>query len=711
MKSIRPVLAFAVLAFASSVAAESMGPRSASELHPSFATEKRAQAPISLHAAARLDLPPLSMEKADTQDARRQVVGHGRMFAAEGITAPKLGATKRAQTVTVIVTSPNAASLRVGLRITKASGAAAIRVAPAGNPTEVQAVHPEQLQAAVGSILWTPPTIGEAQVVELAGGEGELQAELVGVSHIFASLTRTPAKAVGDALSCQIDVACVSNSTQLDATTKAAFNAKVNSTALMVITTSTGQTATCTGSLLNNDYRVPLFLSAQHCVGDTDEANNLATVWGFQSATCGGPAPPTSALAIRTGGALLYGARQDLDQSIMALRDSPPSTAVLSGWSASNSSRTGEVMLGMHHPRGDLKKTSLGTINGISGAFSIGSTNYPANHFYLTGWQIGLVESGSSGSGIFIQPAGEDYLALVGVLNSGPATGIACAGATTYTNRYGRLSSFFPVAQKFLQNDYTPNYTDLWWNPSESGWGINLQHQGEIIFATWFTYDADGSGMWLVMSNGERVGTSTYQGTLYRPRGTPFNQINGSQAVETPLPAVGTATLTFSGTNSATFAYTVNGVSGSKQVQRQVFSTRPTCEFNLANRGAATNYQDLWWNSDESGWGVNLTHQGDILFATWFTYDQNRAGMWLVMSNGVKTGPASFRGDLYRTTGRPFNQINGTPAVNLPLTPVGTLSFDFTDGFTGTMSYTVNGASGAKVIRRQIFAYPNTVCR
>ena len=41
----------------------------------------------------------------------------------------------------------------------------------------------------------------------------------------------------------------------------------------------------------------------------------------------------------------------------------------------------------------------------------------------------------------------------------------------------------------------TPNYQGLWWNApaaSESGWGINFAHQGDVIFATWFTYDLTG---------------------------------------------------------------------------------------------------------------------------------------------------------------------------------------------------------------------------
>ena len=39
---------------------------------------------------------------------------------------------------------------------------------------------------------------------------------------------------------------------------------------------------------------------------------------------------------------------------------------------------------------------------------------------------------------------------------------------------------------------------------------------------------------------------------------------------------------------------------------------------------ASLNFQGLWWNApagSESGWGINFAHQGDVIFATWFTHD------------------------------------------------------------------------------------------
>jgi hypothetical protein len=64
----------------------------------------------------------------------------------------------------------------------------------------------------------------------------------------------------------------------------------------------------------------------------------------------------------------------------------------------------------------------------------------------------------------------------------------------------------------------------------------------------------------------------------------------------------------------------------------------------------------LWWNPAESGWGLNLNQQGSTLFGTLFTYDATRAPLWLVMpAAALQADGVTFTGDLYRTTGSPFN--------------------------------------------------------
>jgi hypothetical protein len=258
------------------------------------------------------------------------------------------------------------------------------------------------------------------------------------------------------------------------------------------------------------------------------------------------------------------------------------------------------------------------------------------------------------------------------------------------------------------------NVQGLWWRSpagSESGWGVNLTQQGDILFATWFTYDTDRSGLWLVMSDGAKTGAATYSGTLYRTTGPPFdaNPWNPLQVTTTP---VGSATFAFADSDNGTFSYTVNGVTQSKPITRQLFSAPlPTC-VAAETLASSSNYSDLWWRTpagSESGWGVNVTHQGDILFATWFTYDAGGKGLWLVMSDGAKTGPGTYAGTLYRTTGPAFSASPWTPS-GVTLTPVGTASFAFTGATAGTFSYTVNGVSQSKAITRQVFSAPATVC-
>ena len=193
-----------------------------------------------------------------------------------------------------------------------------------------------------------------------------------------------------------------------------------------------------------------------------------------------------------------------------------------------------------------------------------------------------------------------------------------------------------------------PNYEGLWWNApagSESGWGINFAHQGDTIFATWFTYDLTGKGLWLAMTASLTAHRHLYRHAV-QTTGPPFNSVPFDPSQVLGI-AVGTGTLTFTDLNTGTFAYTINGVTQTKSIIRQVFDQPPTCTFGiLSDLTLAYNYQDLWWAApagSEKGWGVNLTHQGDTIFATWFTYDLDRTPLWLFVT-ALKTAPGVYSG-------------------------------------------------------------------
>ena len=254
----------------------------------------------------------------------------------------------------------------------------------------------------------------------------------------------------------------------------------------------------------------------------------------------------------------------------------------------------------------------------------------------------------------------------------------------------------------------TVNVQGLWWQPSESGWGVNLTQQGDLLFATWFTYDAQGNGMWLVMSRGERFAPNAYAGILYRTTGPPFDAASFNSASVTREP-VGLGSFLFSDADHGVFVATPGGGEPvSKAITRQVFATPvPTCR--AAGAASASNFQDLWWLPSEDGWGLNLAHQGDTLFATLFTYGQDGKAMWLVGSNLARVSDRVYTGELYRTTGPAFDAQPFAPA-RVSRFAVGTMTVSFVDAANGTLTYSVNGVTRTKPITRYLFASPVTAC-
>jgi hypothetical protein len=257
-----------------------------------------------------------------------------------------------------------------------------------------------------------------------------------------------------------------------------------------------------------------------------------------------------------------------------------------------------------------------------------------------------------------------------------------------------------------------PYMTSLWWNPSESGWGLNLNQQGSTMFGTLFTYDASRAPLWLVMPGGTlQADGVTFAGDLYRTTGPAFNANPFTPIGAANITRVGSMTVSFTQANAGTLTYSVNGVEVQKYIQRQVFGSRSAnCLPSSAARGTSTHYQDLWWNANESGWGLNLTHQDNTFFATLFTYDASGRDLWLVMPAGTRQGDGSYLGDLYRTTGSAFNTLPFPPIAGSDVTAVGNMRLRFTNGNAGTLTYVYNGTTVTKAITRQEFSTPLSAC-
>jgi hypothetical protein len=115
-------------------------------------------------------------------------------------------------------------------------------------------------------------------------------------------------------------------------------------------------------------------------------------------------------------------------------------------------------------------------------------------------------------------------------------------------------------------------YQGLWWGgAAQNGWGLSIAQQGQTLFATWFTYDADGNPAWFYMPGATRLADGHYAGALYRTTGGPWpTQVPYDGAMTKVLP-VGTLELTFSGADAGTLAAVVNGQRVTVPIQRFSF--------------------------------------------------------------------------------------------------------------------------------------------
>jgi len=115
--------------------------------------------------------------------------------------------------------------------------------------------------------------------------------------------------------------------------------------------------------------------------------------------------------------------------------------------------------------------------------------------------------------------------------------------------------------------------SDLWWNPSESGWGANIIEQEGTLFVTLFLYGTDGRPTWYVGPATVQVASGTgrnFTGPLYATTGPWFG--SGSfNPNAVGVRQVGTVTFTATSPVRGTLSYTADGISVSRPVQRQTW--------------------------------------------------------------------------------------------------------------------------------------------
>jgi len=113
----------------------------------------------------------------------------------------------------------------------------------------------------------------------------------------------------------------------------------------------------------------------------------------------------------------------------------------------------------------------------------------------------------------------------------------------------------------------------------------------------------------------------------------------------------------------------------------------------------STDWSDIWWNSSESGWGMQLVQEEATVFATVFFYGPDNKPTWIIATltvgnNGVLSGPT------FVTTG-PFYGAASFDPNSVTIRQVGTMTITFSDVATGQLQYSVDGVTVNKRIVRQ----------
>lgn len=146
-------------------------------------------------------------------------------------------------------------------------------------------------------------------------------------------------------------------------------------------------------------------------------------------------------------------------------------------------------------------------------------------------------------------------------------------------------------------------------------------------------------------------------------------------------------------------------------LQRLQFTVNPRIEVpappGAARRFPLADYTGMWWNPQESGWGLSINQSAsDALFGALFVYDAQNRAQWFTIQPGGWTSSKRWEGPLYRTTGPYFAAPTYDPRLVLvQAAGSAVLEFDTAPAAatTARFTYTADGVTTVKTITRMGF--------
>ncbi len=231
----------------------------------------------------------------------------------------------------------------------------------------------------------------------------------------------------------------------------------------------------------------------------------------------------------------------------------------------------------------------------------------------------------------------------------------------------------------------TTDFSDLWFNPNEEGWGVNLVQQDEILFITFFVYAASGQPTWFVgpatAYTGSSGGILSFTGPLYTTTGPYFGASSFNEASVVPR-QVGFVSFATGQIGAGAISYTVDGVSVTKSIQRQtwrneniggIYTGAIAGDYSGCGQGVNGYYESpITINvGHEGGSTITMREEGADYFCNYNgTYTQS-GRMGQVQGSGTcSDGTAqSFtatevQGSIHALTMRLFSQFAGSCVFN-----------------------------------------------
>jgi uncharacterized protein (TIGR03437 family) len=395
--------------------------------------------------------------------------------------------------------------------------------------------------------FWSGTVFSDTAIVEYDGQPGDSGRsfppfELDAIAHLWhspiAPARESKASALipfGTPLYCELDVTCNSNYSS-------------SASGVVVYVYIEGEYIYgCSGAMINTLPATfkPYVLTANHCIYNNSQAQNVEVYFNYQTSVCNGIVPDPSNVPVVEGAQFLVGAPElQGDYSLLLLSSPAPGGTTLFGWTTTEPAVSDSVSV-IEHPQLSWARIAFGYRANWTNGDS--ATDPPALYYQVNyNYNGGVTEAGSSGS-----PLLNAQSKILGNLTGGSDP--VCNSSNNW-DIYGRFSIAYPALQPWINPSRVATTAVVVSGDGQSG--LEGQALSPLIAVV---YDQTGAPMpnvavnWVLFSGSASLTAPTSTTTDSNGRAS-----TGVTLGYAPGPAVVWMSVVGNTSVSATFHLTVN---------------------------------------------------------------------------------------------------------------------------------------------------------